>query len=232
MEVTIATYNIHSCVGTDGRFDPARTAQVIRELAADVVALQEVHHRDFENVDVLDYLARQTGYQAIAGPTLLNDDRDYGNAILTGLPIREVNRIDLSLDTREPRGAIDVILEQDGQALHVVATHLGLSPAERRQQVNRLIDLFDRKSVRIAVLLGDLNEWFLWGRPLRRLRRRFTETPHLRTFPTRFPLFALDQIWSAPRTALVEVKVHRTAVARVASDHFPLMGVLRTEWFD
>lgn len=136
MEATVATYNIHACVGTDGRFDSTRTAQVIRELATDVVALQEVHHRDFENAYVLDYLARQTGYQAIAGPTLRRKDRDYGNAILTALSIRELHRADLSCKGRKPRGAIDAVLEKEGEIVHVVATRLGLSPGERRHQVD------------------------------------------------------------------------------------------------
>ena len=44
MPLTLVTYNIHACVGTDGRFEPARIAGVLRELDADVVALQEVDH--------------------------------------------------------------------------------------------------------------------------------------------------------------------------------------------
>ena len=37
----VATYNVHACVGTDGRHDPDRVASVITELDADIVALQE-----------------------------------------------------------------------------------------------------------------------------------------------------------------------------------------------
>lgn len=227
MNLTVATYNIHSCIGTDKRFDPARTAQVIKEIDADVIALQEVDYTIFEDLDILNYLARETCLAPIEGPTLKRETGHYGNGILTRLPIREVTQIELSANRREPRGAIDAILDWNGQTLHVVATHLGLWPGERRQQVVTLVDRFDRKPQGNLLLLGDLNEWLLWGRPLRRLRRFFSHTPHLRTFPSQFPLFSLDQIWSRPSSALTNVQVHATHTAVLASDHLPLKGVLR-----
>jgi len=221
-----ATYNIHAGIGADRRFDPDRVARVLQELDADVVALQEVEQHAVGDTDLLEFLAARNGYQAIAGPTLLRDSRDYGNAVLTRLPIVTVQRIDLSLPQREPRGAIDVTLDWHGQRLQLVATHLGLRPGERRRQVGRLLDLFDSGSADISVLLGDLNEWLLWGRPLRWLRRHFTATPAPRTYPARFPLFALDRIWVSPRTALVSIGIHDSPTARAASDHFPLKADL------
>lgn len=227
MDLKVATYNIHSCIGTDSRFDPARTAEVIKELDADIIALQEVDYTSFEGRDLLNYLARKTCHVPIEGPTLTRETGHYGNGILTRLPIREVTQIELSADRREPRGAIDAILDWNGQTLHVVATHLGLWPSERRRQVVTLIDCFDRKPQGNLLLLGDLNEWLLWGRPLRRLHRYFSPTPHRRTFPSRFPLFSLDQIWSRPAAALTNVQVHATRTALLASDHLPLKGILR-----
>ena len=108
MTLTVATYNIHACVGTDGRFDPARTLGVLQELDVDVVALQEVEHHDVEGYDLFDYLAVKTGFTPIAGPNLIRKSRHYGNAILTRLPILTSNPVDLSLPGCEPRGAIDV----------------------------------------------------------------------------------------------------------------------------
>jgi endonuclease/exonuclease/phosphatase family metal-dependent hydrolase len=77
-----------------------------------------------------------------------------------------------------------------------------------------------------VVLLGDLNEWFLWGRPLRWLRRHFGRTPAPATFPARWPLFALDRIWVEPVRLLERIEVHRNGFAREASDHLPLRATL------
>jgi len=224
--LTLATYNIHACVGGDGHFEPERTVHVLRELNADVVALQEVEHHDIGGCDLLDYLAAKTGLTAIAGPTLLRESRHYGNAILTRLPILRVNRVDLTLPGHEARGALDVTLDGNGRRVQVVATHLGLKPWERRQQVRRLLKLFEIGPANIYVLMGDLNEWFLWGRPLRWLHAHFKRTPHYATFPARWPLMALARLWVHPRRRLARVEVHASGLARVASDHLPLKAVI------
>lgn len=226
MRITLATYNIHGCVGMDGRFDVSRIVRVLREIDPDVIALQEVEHHDVDGLDLLEHLAAQTGLNPIAGPTLLREQRAYGNALLTRLPVSEVYPVDLSLPGREPRGAIEVILDWQGRSFQVIATHLGLLPGERRQQTRRLLGLLEAAETDVAALLGDLNEWLLWGRPLRWLHRQFSPTPPLRTFPSRFPVFALDRIWVRPNACMQQIETHDTPLARVASDHLPLKAVL------
>ena len=225
----LATWNIHAGVGTDGSYRPERIAGVLCELEGHVVALQEVEHRPAGGEDMLDYLAAESALTGIAGPTLLKEGRHYGNALLSGLPVLAVNRVDLSLDRREPRGALDVLLDWRGRRLQVVATHLGLRPFERRRQVRALLALFEERQADVAVLMGDLNEWLLWGRPLRWLRGHFAPTPHVRTFPARLPMLALDRIWVQPRHCLARLRAHRTPLARAASDHLPLTAMLRDE---
>jgi endonuclease/exonuclease/phosphatase family metal-dependent hydrolase len=110
--------------------------------------------------------------------------------------------------------------------LRVVATHLGLRPAERREQVQRLLRLFTWGPDERAVLMGDLNEWFLWGRPLRRLHRHFKPTPACNTFPAKMPFLALDRMWAHPGEILRELKAHDSPLARVASDHLPLVATV------
>lgn len=223
----VATYNVHSGVGADGRCDPARIADVICELSADAVALQEVESRHGE-LDTLEFLAERTGMTAVPGPTMLRTIGDYGNALLTRAGVLQVRRVDLSVPGREPRGAIDAVLQAGGARLRAIATHLGLRPAERRQQIEMLLAGMGDDPVP-TVLMGDLNEWFLWGRPLRRLHAHFGATPAPATYPARRPLFALDRLWVKPLRCLVELDTHRSPLARIASDHLPLTATLELD---
>lgn len=222
----LASYNVHRAVGRDRRTDPERILGVIREMDADVVALQEVEAHDTGG-DMLSWLARETGMRAVAGTTLARHDGHYGNGLLSRLDIKGTELVDLSFRNREPRGAIlaDLDVGSD-RALRVVATHLGLRPAERREQVECLVKLFTWHPQDYAVLMGDLNEWFLWGRPLKRLHRYFDETPARATFPSRMPVLALDRLWTHPGSILRGLKAHDSALARVASDHLPLVATL------
>ncbi len=226
--ITVASYNIHVAVGTDGRFDPERIAAVIGELDADVVALQEVQFGPAP-FDMLAFLRKATGYAGVAGPTLSGRHGEYGNAVLTRRPLLAARRLDLSVPRREPRGALDVTVLAGRGSLRIVATHLGLRPAERREQTRRLLAECTAPFEGITVLLGDLNEWLLWGRPLRWLHRHFEPTPSPASFPARRPVFALDRIWVRPRRLLREIAVHASPLARIASDHLPVRAVIADE---
>ena len=221
--LTIATYNIHGAVGIDGRFAPERVAGVLNELQADIIALQEVPLGGTHTPNVLATLQRATGYFAAEGPACDSRERRYGNAVLSRYPILSMRSIDLSFGSREPRGALDADVDCHGHMLRVIATHLGLRPAERRDQIRRLLDKFDTDEMPV-ILLGDLNEWFAWGKTLRMLVSHFQSMPAPSTFPSRWPLFALDRIWIRPRHRLAHVQVHATPLARMASDHLPLIA--------
>ena len=225
--INLASYNIHGGVGRDGRCVPRRIVDVLNELDCDIVALQEVESGT-TGFDMLGYLQRATGMHAVLGPTLLRPDTEYGNGLLSRYPIASVQHIDLSISGHEPRGALDVEIEIGGAALRVVATHLGLRPAERREQIQRLLAAFERDRPLTSVLMGDINEWFLWGRPLRWLHRHFKATPARATFPAHWPLFALDRIWADPRHLLERIATHDSPLARIASDHLP--ATARLNW--
>src|SRR6185295_2195493 len=104
--------------------------------------------------------------------------------------------------------------------------HLGLRPGERREQIRRLLRTVQGGASMPTVLLGDVNEWFLWGRPLRWLHGYFSSTPAPATFPSGRPMISLDRVWVKPRRALRRVAAHRSALSRVASDHLPITAVL------
>jgi endonuclease/exonuclease/phosphatase family metal-dependent hydrolase len=221
--LTMVTWNIHGAVGTDGRYAPERIAKVLAEIDADVIALQEVPLGGGGRASVLELLRESTGFHAAEGPTEDTPARRYGNAVLSRYPVVAVRSIDLSFGSREPRGALDADLSCHGHPLRVIATHLGLRPAERRHQIRVLLQAFDTDSMPV-VLMGDLNEWFVWGRPLRWLVSHFEPVPAPRTFPSRLPVFSLDRLWIRPRHRLVQVRTHATPLARVASDHLPLIA--------
>jgi len=133
--LTVATWNIHGAIGCDGRYAPARIVDVLGEIDADVVALQEVASAQVHS-DFLAGLEHETGYHVVAGLLRQRHGSDFGNAVLSRFPVRSVERLDLAIDDYEPRGALDVCLDIGLPfPMRVVATHLGLRPGERREQV-------------------------------------------------------------------------------------------------
>lgn len=227
-ELRVASYNIHGCIGTDGVYNPERVLAVIHELDAHVIALQEVES-NHQHKQLIDYLIKEKAWTYIEGPTLLRETGHYGNAILSSLPIYKHQLLDISIKNREPRGAIDLHMRYKGNHVRIIATHLGLLPMERRTQTRKLLAKIgnpEQVPACLTVLMGDLNEWFLWGRPLRWLRSWFGPTPAPATYPTRWPLLALDRILANPKDYLKRVYTHRTSLAKRASDHFPIVAKL------
>ena len=245
----VATYNVHACVGIDGRYDPARIAAVLRELGADIVSLQEVGGQRLggQLPDQAAFLAEQTGLQIVAGPDRNYRHSRFGNAILTRFPILAVRYIDLSVRGCEPRGALDVDLAigermasagmAGGQVLRVVATHLGLRGGERRLQTSRLLgalagqgDETEPAGSTAILMMGDLNEWRGRRAGIRALDRELGHAPAPRTFPSWLPILQLDRIYAGPPALVRDVLVHRSPLARLASDHLPLRA--RLSWRD
>ena len=219
-----ASYNIHCCVGTDGCRDVTRVAQVIQETGARIVGLQEVISHSNNETSQMARLADLTDLVAIPGPTIYRTESHYGNVLLTGWPILNVRRMSLNVSRREPRGAVDVLLDVHGHRVRVITTHLGLRRSERLRQVKKLLTFLDKPSADCVVLLGDINEWIPWRLSLRTLHQHFGRIPDLATFPTRRPLLALDRIWVKPQVVLKELRVHDTSLARSASDHLPVVA--------
>ena len=221
----VATYNVHACVGTDRRHDPERVAAVVGELDADVVALQEFTYAAsvaIETREPVEFAALDS-YQCALGPTRQVAMRCFGNALLTRHPIVELHRLDLSLDGREPRGALAATVDVGGTAVHLLATHLGLRVRERRFQVRQVLSYLQSVRHSIVVVLGDVNDW-LPGRSVGHvLDERLGTAARLRSFPSQWPMLSLDRIWVHPAGARRRTFVHTSALARRASDHLPVV---------
>jgi len=217
----VATYNIHRSVGIDRRHDPERTAAVIRETGADILALQEVEDHSSDP----GALARATGMNAIPGPTVAGPDSNYGNLLLTRLAVEQADSLDLSWGQREPRGLIEAWLRApDGALVRCLATHLGLSRRERVYQHRLLSALLTREWEGPTLLMGDFNEWHPFAAAIRALDLLLGRSPPCRSFPSLLPLLPLDRIWLKPADRLLTVSAWTSSLARRASDHLPVVA--------
>jgi endonuclease/exonuclease/phosphatase family metal-dependent hydrolase len=224
-ELRVASWNLHKCVGTDGRFDPARSVAVIAELGADLVALQEADKRFGRRTGLLDLqaLERATGLVPLRVSDLSDGHGWHGNAILVR-PGTRARFHRLALPGAEPRGALVAELDLKEGPLRVVAAHFGLLRRCRTRQAEAILRTLAEGEKMPTLLLGDLNEW----RPGTRSSLRALEpvfgpvTPSPASFPARLPVLALDRILGWPQGLVAEVEVHDSPRARSASDHLPL----------
>lgn len=224
MPLRVATYNVHRCVGRDGRLDVERTLAVLEGLDADLVGLQEVdaHLSDDLGPDLLS-CARDLGYHGLHGVTFTREDTEYGNALLSREPLVEIERLEIGVPGFEPRGLLAGSLRCGDLRIRVAVTHLGLRASERRAQAGRILDWLS-KPVRGTVLLGDLNEWWPFERGLQGLDGAFGPTVRPASFPSRWPLLALDRVLVSSDIEVLEMRAHRSAAARMASDHLPVVA--------
>jgi endonuclease/exonuclease/phosphatase family metal-dependent hydrolase len=228
----ILTYNVHKCRGVDGRVQPARIVEVLREIEADIIALQEVlcTQRSPEEHQA-QFIAAELGFYDCFGKNRNLRGNAYGNLLLSRFPLLSVDNHDITIPGRERRGCLraDIHLET---TLHVFNVHLGTSFFERRQQARKLISpqILDNPELHgVRVMLGDFNEWTrglasrLLSRNLQRAKLRTGIGP-ARTFPSLLPLLHLDHIYFDPALKLERLAVHRSRTSLIASDHLPLVA--------
>ncbi len=236
--IRIATYNVHKCRGLDGRVRPERIAEVLGEIDADILALQEVisapDRRGGE--DQAGFLAKEMGLKFVLGETRRRNGRPYGNLLLSRYPIRAVANYDISAPGREPRGCLRADLGIDrNTTIHIFNVHLGTSYFERRHQARRLISSSILGHPWLngpRIVLGDFNEWTrgLASRLLAARLKTIDVRAHLgsrRTYPGILPLLYLDHIYFDRHFEVKKLELHRTKAALVASDHLPLVAEMR-----
>jgi endonuclease/exonuclease/phosphatase family metal-dependent hydrolase len=225
MTLRLATYNIHKFVGYDGKRDEARILRVIHAMNADVLAIQEfVLEDESGNPAGVAAFAKRAGYHFIAQPIRRVTGMVQFNLLLTREPVRTHSLVGLPRNGMEPRGAIMAELEAGGKNLQVAVSHLALTPGGRARQLTKLLELGMSRSGGPFALLADLNTTFPWEPARALLDRTFPGQKKIATYPSRFPIFALDAIRIDPVGALRSVDVFRDGDAAHASDHLPLVA--------
>ncbi|MCC5967921.1 MAG: endonuclease/exonuclease/phosphatase family protein [Natronohydrobacter sp.] len=234
-DLIVSSYNIHKAVGTDMRRDPVRTVRVIREIGADIVALQEVDRRFGDRKGVLDpeLLRQETGLMPVTLTDRLGARAHgwHGNLLLLrGAEVEQARAV--TLPGLEPRGAIVADIRLNGQPLRVIAAHLGLLHQSRLLQAQFLSKEIEGGDGRPTLVMGDFNEWRLGAgcslMPLRRgLRAVKRSADTIASFPAQMPMLPLDRIIGCKRAEVVDLRAHDSALARKASDHLPIRAALK-----
>jgi endonuclease/exonuclease/phosphatase family metal-dependent hydrolase len=231
-DLRVASWNLHKCVGADGRFDPHRSAAVIAELGADILALQEVDKRFGRRDGLLDLAAvrRATGLKLVPVSDAPAGHGWHGNALLLREDLTaRVQRI--RLPGAEPRGALVAEVDLPQGPLRVIAAHFGLLRRCRTRQGHAILRLLAEGEDMPTVMLGDLNEWNHGPRSsLRVLEPVFgAANPTPASFPAAVPVLALDRILGRPEGLVSGVRAYASPLARIASDHLPLIARLRLD---
>ncbi len=228
--IRAASYNIRKAIGTDRRRRPERTIEVLNELDADIIALQEADRRFGSRASALPLklLEEHSDYRPVALDIRSGSLGWHGNALVVrrGIEVKEHHLF--HLPSLEPRGAVLADLEVDGQPVRVVGMHLDLSGLWRRRQAHAILShLAERDEQLPAILMGDLNEWSTRGGSLSVFGAHHHFAPGGRSFHARRPIAQLDRIMVSPDLEVVSSGVHDSATARRASDHLPVWADLR-----
>jgi len=226
----VASYNMRKAIGTDRRRRPERTIEVLNELNADIIALQEADRRFGSRSSALPLrmIEEHSDYHPVPLGGRANSLGWHGNAVLVKRHVEVVDCEALHLPSLEPRGAVFADLRVDGLELRVVGMHLDLSGLWRRQQAHAILAHLETRHRRLpAVLMGDLNEWSQKGGCLRDFAHHLHFAECGRSFHVRRAIARLDRIMISSGLEVVDSGVHHSPTARKASDHWPIWAQLR-----
>jgi endonuclease/exonuclease/phosphatase family metal-dependent hydrolase len=232
------TYNVHRCVGVDGKLDVGRVAAVIAQIRPDIVALQEldVCRPRTGVVDQAHAIAHRLGMGFHFHAAVQVQEERYGDAILTTAPLTVIKAAALpgspAIRALEPRGALWLELQLGDRRLQVLNTHLGLVPHEQRAQAAALVGphwIGGASRRDPLILLGDFNAtphaatYRTLAGTLNDARRLYPGARATPTFPSRFPMLPIDHVFVSDGVAIDGVQAYAAPLARSASDHLPLV---------
>jgi endonuclease/exonuclease/phosphatase family metal-dependent hydrolase len=236
------TYNIHSCVGLDGKIRPERVARVINHFDPDIIAVQEVdcHRLRSRGLDQAQLIADHLRMTHVFHAMFEEQLERYGIALFSRHPFTTI-RADFLTQAdprlfREARGAIWVKVEPEGgKPFHFINTHFGLGRAERLRQAEELLGERWLGSVlpdEPVIVAGDFNS-SPRSRALRVLRQRFRDVQlaapghvPVPTFSSLCPVVRIDHVFVSEHFTVEGVDRPLSPVARIASDHLPLCAEL------
>jgi endonuclease/exonuclease/phosphatase family metal-dependent hydrolase len=226
--IKVASYNMRKGVGTDRLRRPERILDVLNEIDADVVALQEADKRFGTKEAALppDMIARCTPYVPVKLSPRDHGLGWHGNAILVRQGIEILCHAHVDLPTLEPRGAVIADIRHGGSPYRVVGMHLDLSGLQRRRQARAIIDAVACRDAMPCIMMGDLNEWTRHGGCLRDFTRDFQMAPTGPSFHARRPIARLDRIMVSRELRIAAAGVHHSVKTRHASDHLPIWAVV------
>ena len=225
----VATYNVHRWAGVRGgrAFKPDRALDVLAELDADVIALQEVLRPTDGDADPLLDAARRLDYHLAFVVTRIHKRGELGNAILSRWPLSGALAIDLTFGRLEQRAALAVEIRSDAGPITIAATHLALVDRTRERQVRALLD-HPMMATGPSVLMGDMNAWRKTAAS-RELDQAFRAKHHNASWPASYPsvrpVMALDRLY-ARGARLSGLMAHATPAARRGSDHLPVLATV------
>ena len=225
----VASYNMRKGVGLDRRRSPERILEVLREIDADIIALQEADRRFGARACVItDHLLDEhSDWKAVDFGMRASSMGWHGNAILVRKAATVDGHAPIHLPALEPRGAVRAeVTLPGGEAMRVVGMHLDLSGLWRRRQAAAVMAEVNAAGPRPTVLMGDLNEWSAAAGCLRDFARVYNVAPTGPSFHASRPVGRLDRIMVSPQLRVVDCGVHASATARRASDHLPIWATL------
>ena len=229
MQLKVASYNIRKAVGLDWRRRPERVLNVLVEIDADIIALQEVDRRFGTRVTALDpaLIEAETGYRAIRFAARPQSLGYHGNVILARKSIAVSGAHPIVLPHLEPRGAAVADLDCNGQRVRVVGMHLGLTRKWRTIQTQTIVSELKTLEARLpTILMGDLNEPGLKPDVLRAFEHGHSIAACGPSFHASMPVMPLDRIIVTEDIGIVEAGVHKSRLAKEASDHLPIWARL------
>ena len=228
--VLIASYNIRKAIASDRRRRPERILEVLAEIGADIVLVQEADRRFGARASAIPFnmLAEHGHYRAVPFALRPGSMGWHGNAILVRDGVVEIERCaTLTLPALEPRGAVLADLRVGGARLRVVGMHLDLSGLWRRRQAHAILTQIEHQPDRRPTLLaGDLNEWRTGRGCLRDFCQHHAPVPIGPSFHARHPVGRLDRMFVSDGIAIEASGVHHSPTARTASDHLPIWAKL------